>query len=413
MPLCCGTFFAFGHKLQAQRFPEMKDETKLVTTGRDPENNHGVVNPPVYHASTILHPTLDALDRSRKRREAGERGVYYGRKGTPTTFSLEDMVCALEGGHRCQVYPSGLAAIAGSLLAFVKAGDHILMTDAAYAPARRFCNDLASRYDVSTTFYDPAIGTGIRDLIHDKTRVVYVEAPGTATFVMQDIPAIADAAHKMGCVVMMDNTWASPLYCKPFTLGVDVSIQAGTKYIVGHSDVMIGTSCANKETWPAVENMAGLLGHAAGPDDVYLAQRGMRTLSVRLKRHWENGLKVADWLRDQDMVEVVMHPALTEDPGHDLWMRDFLGASGLFGITLKPCPRKAVAAMVDGLELFGMGASWGGYESLVLPQDPNAFRSVTPWPYEGQCLRFHIGLEDTDDLITDLDAGFKRLEATL
>ena len=391
----------------------MKDETKLVTSGRDPENNHGVVNPPVYHASTILHPTLDALESSRERRVSGERGVYYGRRGTPTTFSLEDMVCAIEGGHRCQVYPSGLAAIAASLLAFLKAGDHILMSDAVYAPARRFCNELASRYDVSTTFYDPAIGAGITELIQDNTRVVYVEAPGTATFVMQDIPAIADAAHAKGCIVMMDNTWASPLYCKPFDLGADVSIQAGTKYIVGHSDVMIGTASATKEAWPAIEAMAGLLGHAAGPDDVYLAQRGMRTLSVRLKQHWENGLKVAEWLRELDMVEVVMHPALPNDPGHTLWKRDFQGASGLFGTTLRPCPRKAIAALVDDLELFGMGASWGGYESLILPQDPNAFRSVTPWPYEGQCLRFHIGLEDSDDLIADLSAGFKRLKAAM
>jgi cystathionine beta-lyase len=203
------------------------------------------------------------------------------------------------------------------------------------------------------------------------------------------------------------------LYCKPFDLGADVSIQAGTKYIVGHSDVMIGTASATKEAWPAIDTMAGLLGHAAGPDDVYLAQRGMRTLSVRLKQHWENGLKVAEWLREQDMVEVVMHPALPNDPGHSLWKRDFQGASGLFGVTLKPCSRKAVAALVDDLELFGMGASWGGYESLILPQDPNAFRSVTPWPYEGQCVRFHIGLEDPDDLIADLTAGFKRLKAAM
>ena len=391
----------------------MKDETKLIVAGRDPENNHGIVNPPVYHASTVLHPTLDALDRSRERRAAGERGVYYGRRGTPTTFSLEDMVCAVEGGHRCQVYPSGLAAIAASLLAFLKASDHVLMPDAVYAPARRFCNDLASRYDIATTFYDPGIGAGVTDLIQDNTRVVYVEAPGTATFVMQDIPAIAEAAHKRGCTVLMDNTWASPLYCKPFELGVDVSIQAGTKYIVGHSDVMIGTACATKEAWPQLEAMAGLLGHAAGPDDVYLAQRGMRTLSVRLKQHWENGLKVADWLLGQDMVECVMHPALPDDPGHALWQRDFVGASGLFGTTLKPCSRDAIAALVDDLELFGMGASWGGYESLVLPQDPNAFRTVTPWPYEGQCLRFHIGLEDPDDLIADLSDGFKRLKAAM
>ncbi|MBC8241306.1 MAG: cystathionine beta-lyase [Alphaproteobacteria bacterium] len=391
----------------------MKDETKLVIAGRDPENNHGIVNPPVYHASTVLHPTLAHLDQSRKNREKGERGVYYGRIGTPTNFSLEDMVCAIEGGDHCLIYPSGLAAIAAAMLSFLKAGDHILMVDTVYGPSRRFCNSLASRFNVSTTYYDPAIGAGIAALIQDNTRIVYVEAPGSQTFVMQDIPAIADAAHARGCTVMMDNTWASPLYCKPFTLGVDVSIQAGTKYIVGHSDVMIGTACANKKAWPELEATSRMLGQTAGPDDIYLAQRGMRTLSVRLKQHWESGLKVAEWLAGQDMVECVMHPALPDDPGHALWKRDFLGASGLFGITLKPCPRSAIAAMVDDLELFGMGASWGGFESLILPTDPNSMRSVTPWPYEGQCMRLHIGLEDPDDLIADLTAGFKRLQSAM
>jgi cystathionine beta-lyase len=391
----------------------MKDETKLVVAGRDPENNHGIVNPPVYHASTVLHPTLAHLDQSRINREQGVRGVYYGRMGTPTNFSLEDMVCAIEGGDRCIIYPSGLAAIAAAMLSFLKAGDHILMVDSVYGPSRRFCNNLASRFDVSTTYYDPAIGAGIAELIQDNTRIVYVEAPGSQTFVMQDIPAIAEAAHAKGCTVMMDNTWASPLYCKPFTLGVDVSIQAGTKYIVGHSDVMIGTACANKEAWPALETTTRMLGQTAGPDDIYLAQRGMRTLSVRLKQHWESGVKVAEWLRGQDMVECVMHPALPDDPGHELWKRDFLGASGLFGITLKPCPRSAIAALVDDLELYGMGASWGGFESLILPTDPNSMRSVTPWPYEGQCMRLHIGLEDPDDLIADLKAGFKRLQAAM
>jgi len=391
----------------------MKDETKLVVAGRDPENNHGIVNPPVYHASTVLHPTLAHLDQSRINREKGERGVYYGRIGTPTNFSLEDMVCAIEGGDHCMIYPSGLAAIAAAMLSFLKAGDHILMVDSVYGPSRRFCNSLASRFNVSTTYYDPAIGAGIAGLIQDNTRIVYVEAPGSQTFVMQDIPAIADAAHARGCTVMMDNTWASPLYCKPFTLGVDVSIQAGTKYIVGHSDVMIGTACANKKAWPELEATSRMLGQTAGPDDIYLAQRGMRTLSVRLKQHWESGLKVAEWLAGQDMVECVMHPALPDDPGHALWKRDFLGASGLFGITLKPCPRSAIAAMVDDLELFGMGASWGGFESLILPTDPNSMRSVTPWPYEGQCMRLHIGLEDPDDLIADLTAGFKRLQSAM
>ncbi|MDP6342625.1 MAG: cystathionine beta-lyase, partial [Alphaproteobacteria bacterium] len=378
---------------------------------RDPEGNHGIVNPPVYHASTVLYPTLADFDAIRAKRQTGERGIFYGRWGTPTTFSLEDLVCAVEGGHRCMVYPSGLAAISGALMSFLNAGDHVLVVDTVYGPTRRFCDQVATRFNIETTYYDPLIGAGIAELMRDNTRVVFVEAPGSQTFEMQDIPAIAEVAHEGGATVMMDNTWASPLYFKPFEHGVDVAIQAGTKYIVGHSDVMIGTATATREAWPALEATSRMLGQTAGPDDVYLAQRGMRTLSVRLKQHWRNGLKVAEWLLTRPEVECVMHPALPDDPGHALWKRDFLGASGLFGITLKPCPRSAVAALVDGLELFGMGASWGGYESLVLVTSPNGSRSVRPWPHEGQTVRFHIGLEDPDDLIADLAAGLDRLRA--
>jgi cystathionine beta-lyase len=389
----------------------MKDDTKIVIAGRHPEENHGIVNPPVYHASTILHKTLDAFEAARDRRASGERSIVYGRWGTPTTFALEDAVNALEGGHRCMVYSSGLGAIAGALLAFVKSGDHILMVDSVYGPSRAFCNDVLARFGVETTYYDPTVGAGIAELIRPNTRIVYTEAPGSQTFEMQDIPAIADAAHKHGAVVMIDNTWASPLYFKPFEHGVDVSIQAGTKYIVGHSDVMIGTVTATKEAWPILEKTSRQLGQAAGPDDVYLAQRGLRTLSVRLERHWKNGLILAEWLAAQPEVECVMHPALPGDPGYDLWKRDFLGSSGLFGITLKPCSRAKLAALVDNLELFGMGASWGGYESLVLVTNPNAARSVRKWPYEGPSVRFHAGLEDPDDLIEDLSGAFARMRA--
>ncbi|HZD26272.1 MAG TPA: PLP-dependent transferase, partial [Alphaproteobacteria bacterium] len=234
-------------------------------------------------------------------------------------------------------------------------------------------------------------------------RVVYVESPGSQTFEVQDIPAIAEAAHKRGAVVMMDNTWASPLYFKPFEHGVDVSIQAGTKYLVGHSDVMIGTATATKEHWPVLEETSRELGQTAGPDDIYLTQRGLRTLSVRLQRHWETGVRLAVWFRDQPEIECVMHPALPEDPGHVLWRRDFLGASGLFAVTLKPCSHDAVAALVDGLELFGLGASWGGYESLVLVANPNSMRVARKWPHRGPVIRFHAGLEDPDDLIEDLE----------
>ena len=386
----------------------MKDETKIVTAGRDPEGNFGIVNPPVYHASTILHPTLDDWDAANEKRKAGERGVYYGRWGTPTTFALEDAVCALEGGHRCAVYPSGLAAIASALLAFVKSGDHVLMVDTAYGPARRTCESILKRYGVETSYYDPAIGRGIDEQIRANTKVVYTETPGSLTFEMQDIPAIAEAAHRRGAVVLTDNTWGTPLYFKPFDKGVDVSIQAGTKYVVGHSDAMLGLVSATQEAWPVLEAMTRDLGQAAGPDDVYLAQRGLRTLAVRLQRHWENGLRLAEWLKGRPEVERIMHPAMPDDPGHALWRRDFSGACGLFGVALKPAPRAAVAAMVDGLELFGMGASWGGYESLVMVTKPNLFRSASPWKSEGPTLRFHAGLEAVEDLIADLEAGFRR-----
>lgn len=392
----------------------MKDETKLVTAGRDPEANFGIVNPPVYHASTIVHATLDEWDAAHERRKAGERGVYYGRWGTPTTFALEDAICALEGGHRCAVYPSGLAAIASALLAFVKTGDHVLMVDTAYGPARRCCEGLLKRFGVETTYYDPLVGKGIEELIRPNTRLVYLEAPGSLTFEMQDVPVIAEAARRRGVVTLMDNTWATPLYFKSFEKGVDVSIHAGTKYVVGHSDAMLGLVSATREAWAAIEGMSkDLLGQAAGPDDVYLAQRGLRTLAVRLARHWESGVKVAEWLRGRPEVVRVMHPALPDDPGHALWRRDFLGAPGLFGFQLKPAPRKAVAALVDGLELFGMGASWGGYESLVLVSRPNLFRSVRRWPEDGPTLRLHIGLEAVDDLIADLEAGLRRFNDAL
>ena len=387
----------------------MKDETKLVTAGRHPEDNFGIVNPPVYHASTVLSATLADWDEKMEARRRGDRRVFYGRYGTPTTFALEDVVAAVEGGHRCMLYPSGLAAISGALLAFLQAGDHILITDSVYAPTRRVATTLLKRFGVETTFYDPLLGAGVRDLMRPQTRSVFVEAPGSQTFEMQDIPAIAEVAHAGGAVVMMDNTWASPLYYKPFRHGVDVSIQAATKYVVGHSDAMLGTVTATAEAWPKLEITGRDLGQGVGPDDAYLAQRGMRTLAVRLERHWRTGMMLAEWFRGRPEVERVLHPALEDDPGHAIWKRDFEGASGLFGVVLKPVDRPALAAMIDGLELFGIGASWGGYESLVLPTNPNANRTATRWPYPGPCLRFHAGLEHHDDLIADLAAGFRRM----
>ena len=389
----------------------MKDETKIVVAGRDPESNYGIVNVPVYHASTVLFPSLKARKEAHAARAAGERIVSYGRIGTPTTWSLEDAVAELEGGYRAQVFPSGMAACANAILAFVKAGDHILMLDTVYSPVRSFCDGYLKRFGVETTYYDPQIGAGIAELIRPNTRLVYVEAPGSLTFEMQDIPAIADVAHSRDALVVMDNTWASPLFFKPFAHGVDISVQAGTKYIVGHSDVMIGIVTTTKDCWPVLQKGANLLGQTTGPDDAYLAQRGIRTLSVRLKQHMENAIAIAEWLKGRDEVAAVYHPALPDDPGHAIWKRDFLGSSGLFSFRLREVSEEVMAAFMDPLEFFGMGSSWGGYESLILPADPTGVRTATKWDNRDPLIRIHVGLESVDDLIADLEAGFDRLNA--
>ena len=389
----------------------MKDETKLVVTGRDPEANFGIVNAPVYHASTILYPSLDALQKTHAARAAGERVVSYGRIGTPTTWSLEDAVAEVEGGYRAQVFPSGLAAVSHAMLSFLESGDHVLMTDSVYGPSRIFCDNVLKRFGVEVTYYDPLIGAGIGELIRPNTKLVYVESPGSQTFEMQDIPAIADVAHSRDTIVMMDNTWASPLFYKPFDHGVDISIQAGTKYIVGHSDVMLGVVTTTEACWPRLQKGANMMGQTAGPDDVYLAQRGMRTLSVRLKQHMENAIQIADWLKGRPEVHSVLHPALPDDPGHAIWKRDFLGSSGLFSFRLNAVSKDAMAAFMDNLELFGMGYSWGGFESLIIFADPSSYRTATTWDNTNPLIRLHIGLESVDDLIADLKNGFDQLNA--
>ena len=387
----------------------MKEDTIITTAGRDPEANFGIVNPPVYHASTITHATVAAMREARERRF--EPRVYtYGRHGTPTHSALEEAVAAVEGGERAVCLGSGLAAINAAILAFVETGDHILMADNVYSPARRFCDSFLGRFGVETSYFDPAIGDGIADLITERTRIVYVESPGSLTFEMTDIPAVAAPAHEAGAVVVMDNTWAAGVLFKPFEHGVDVSVQAATKYIVGHSDVMMGTVTTTEALWPRIRQSAADLGANCGPDDVYLALRGLRTLGVRLRQHHENGLVLARWLRDRPEVDRVLHPALPDDPGHALWKRDFTGACGLFGVVLRPAPEAAVAAMLDGMELFSMGASWGGFESLILPTNPAAIRTATTWD-RGPTIRIHAGLEDTGDLIADLERGFERLNA--
>lgn len=391
----------------------MREETTIVHSGRHPEEHQGAVNPPVFHASTILSRTVEEYRRKRKDWLQEAPGTYYGRYGTPTIEALQEAIAALEGGHRSVVYPSGLAACAGALLAYLAAGDHLLMADCVYGPTRNFARGVLARFGVSTTFFDPLAGRGIEALIRPETRAVYLESPGSLTFEVQDVPAIAEAAHRRGITVIMDNTWGV-LHFKPFAHGVDVSVQAATKYIVGHSDAMLGAVTCTKETWPKLRSLTYELGQTAGPDDAYLGQRGLRTLAVRLKAHRQAGVALAEWLARQPEVERVLHPALPGDPGHAIWKRDFTGACGLFGVALKEgVSDRALCAMIDGLELFGIGASWGGFESLIVPFDPAPLRSATKWPHRGPCFRIHAGLEAVEDLLADLDAGFARLRAAL
>jgi cysteine-S-conjugate beta-lyase len=389
-----------------QRSSPQKAETALVTGGRDTRAQKGFVNPPVVHGSTVLYPTADDLHAHR-----GE--FQYGRHGTPTTKALQEALMAIEG-PRCAgvgLAPSGLSAITTALLAVLKAGDHLLVCDNAYRPTRNFCNGLLVRYGVETTYFDPLIGAGIADLFRPNTRAVLVEAPGSQSFEMPDIPAIAAVAHGRGALVLDDNTWATPLFHRSLDHGVDISIQAATKYIGGHSDIMFGTISANPTAWPLIAEAVRLLGVCAGPDDVFLALRGLRTLAVRLAQHHRSGIEIARWLAARPEVVKVLHPALESDPGHAIWKRDFTGASGLFSIVLKPAPRKAVDALLDTVKLFGMGYSWGGFESLVIPFDCADYRTASKWAPGGPTLRLHIGLENVSDLKADLARGFEAFNA--
>jgi len=386
--------------------PQLKPETALVTSGRDTKAQKGFVNPPVVHGSTVLYPTAEDLHAHR-----GE--FQYGRHGTPTTRALQDALMALEGPNCAGVglAPSGLAAISTTLLAVLKAGDHLLVCDNSYRPTRNFCNGVLARYGVETTYYDPSIGAGIARVFRPNTRAVVVEAPGSQSFEMPDIPAISAVAHDKGALVIDDNTWATPLYHRSLDQGVDISMQAATKYIGGHSDIMFGTISANPKAWPLIAETIRLLGVCAGPDDVFLALRGLRTLSVRLEQHQRSALDIARWLAMRPEVLRVLHPGLENDPGHAIWKRDFTGASGLFSIVLKPAPQQAVDALLDAVKLFGMGYSWGGFESLIIPFDCSDYRTATKWSPGGPTLRLHIGLEHVDDLKADLERGFAAFNA--
>jgi cystathionine beta-lyase len=389
-----------------EQSPPLKPETALVTSGRDTRAQKGFVNPPVVHGSTVLYPTAEDLHAHR-----GE--FQYGRHGTPTTRALQDALMALEGPNCAGVglAPSGLAAISTTLLAVLKAGDHLLVCDNAYRPTRNFSNGVLARYGVETTYYDPMIGAGIAGLFKPNTSAVIVEAPGSQSFEMPDIPVIAAVAHDKGALLIDDNTWATPLFHRSLDQGVDISMQAATKYIGGHSDIMFGTISANAKAWPLIAETIRLLGVCAGPDDVFLALRGLRTLGVRLEQHQRSALDMARWLATRPEVAKVLHPGLESDPGHAIWKRDFTGASGLFSIVLKPAPQQAVDALLDTVKLFGMGYSWGGFESLIIPFDCSDYRTATKWSPGGPTLRLHIGLEHVDDLKADLARGFAAFNA--
>jgi cystathionine beta-lyase len=386
--------------------PQQRPATRVIHAGREPKRFLGAVNTPVFRASTILFPTLADLERATR----GEyEGLTYGLHGLPTVHDLQVALAEIEGGAGALVVPSGLAATTLPLLALASPGDHVLVTDSVYGPTRRFCDNHLRRLGVDIGYYDPLIAGGIARLLQPNTRIVFTESPGSLTFEVQDLRAIADAAHAGGAVVVLDNTWATPLGLRAFDHGVDVSVHAATKYIGGHSDVLLGAIVANAKTLPALSRLWTDIGVTPSSDDCFLALRGLRTLAVRLARHQTSALRVAQWLELRPEVEQVLYPALPGAPGHALWKRDFALASGLFGVVLKPVTHDRLAAMFDGMRLFGMGWSWGGFESLIIPIWPERSRSATRWHTNGPCIRIHVGLEDCDDLIADLADGFARL----
>lgn len=380
----------------------MKDQTKLCASGRPhaSDRNKGAhpVNPPVERVSTILFPTYaDFLEGTAK--------GLYGRFGSSTHRAFEESVSVLEGGHSTRIAPSGLLAVTAAILAFVQAGDHVLITDSVYDPTRTFADTFLKRFGVAVDYYAPE-GATIAAQITARTKVIYAESPGSLTFEVQDTPALAKLAHASGAALIVDNTWGAGFYCKPIALGADVSVQAGTKYLAGHSDVMIGTiTSANESIAARIYDSLVQLGSAASPDDVYLAHRGMRTLGVRLRQSGDTGFRLARWLQTRPEIAAIMHPGFENHPSHDLWKRDFTGASGLFSAVFNPVSETAIAAFFDALRVFGIGFSWGGYESLAVRVRPERARSVKLWQSPGPVVRFHAGLEDPEDLIADLDTA--------
>ena len=370
----------------------------------------GTVNPPVHHASTILFDTVEELEN------CGSRPLdpgfsSYGIHGTTIQFALAQAITQMENGFDTIVTSSGLMAISLTLNAVLKSGDHLLMTDSVYGPTRAFCDQVLKKQNIEVSYYSPRIGADIDTLFQANTRLIFLESPGSYTFEIQDTPAIVAAAKNKGIITAIDNTWATPYFHQPLALGVDISIHAATKYFSGHSDVMLGSITSNAQTYPLIHQYAKLIGNHAAPDDCYLVLRGIRSLQQRLKQHEKNALLVADWLQSRGEVKYILHPARSDHPDHALWQRDFSGSSGLFGFVLHPISKQALANMLDNMELFGMGFSWGGFESLLLPGYLSKIRSAQPWLEEGTLLRIHIGLEDVEDLVTDLADGFDRLKS--
>lgn len=382
-------------------------DTRIVNAGRDEKWTQGVINVPVVRASTCVFDSVEQMKRNNAKR--ADKALFYGRRGTQTGFAFSEAIAELEGGVGTYLYPCGTAAITSSLLAFLQAGDHLLMVDTVYEPTRDFCDKVLAKMGVETSYYDPMIGDGLSELIRPNTRVLFLESPGSNTMEVQDVPGLAKIAHAHDIVVMLDNTWASPILCRPFDMGVDVSIQAATKYIVGHSDAMLGTATANGEHWPQLREQSYLLGQCVAADDIYMGARGLRTLSVRLKQHEQNAFEVANWLSQHPKVGEIRHPAFSSNPGHEFFKRDFSGANGLFSFVLPGASEQGIVAMLDGMQHFKMGYSWGGFESLILKVNGlDRLRTATTWTADGPLIRVHIGLEDPGDLIRDLDAGIAR-----
>ncbi len=379
----------------------LKPATALVRGGRRPEWTGPVVNPPIYRASTILYEDSAALKRGNQSNEDGQ--FFYGRRGTPTQWALAEAITEMEAGAAgTMLFPSGVAAVSTAMLSVLKPGDHVLMTDSTYDPTRSFCDGFLAQWGVETQYYDPLIGDGIAALCRENTALIFMESPGSHSFEVQDVPAIIAVAKARGIATIIDNTWATPLFLPAVEMGVDISVCVATKYLGGHSDVMLGAATANRAHWPELRKTSQALGQCVSPDDAYLVHRGMRTLMVRMKHIEASTLRIAIWLSEQAEVAQVLHPALPSCPGHTVWKRDFAGSAGLFGIILNGGTEASRAVFLDALNLFGIGYSWGGYESLAVPSNLHSIRTAKPWSAQGPAVRLSIGLEDCDDLIADL-----------